>query len=300
MSVGWLRRLSVRVCGLILWLSMGCAQAQISFMDDAGQTLTLSSPAKRIVSLAPHITELLYFVGAESSIVGVSEFSDFPEAAKKLPVVGRHDNVDFERLLRLKPDMVIVWGRGSANAKVDQMKSLGLRVVYSDPQTLGNIADNMLWISQLAGTEATAAAHIETWRNRLNQLNAAHAEPKVELSVFYQVWDRPLMTINRQQLISQGLQLCGGRNIFADLPLLTPTVSMEAVVRANPDLIVFSKNTAGNANWAGPWLRWKKVKAVAHQQIIELPPDLLVRSGPRILDGLEKLCASMDKARVAP
>ncbi len=300
MSVEWVRGLGKVVLGLSLLVSAVCAQAQISFMDDAGQTLTLATPAKRIVSLAPHITELLYFVGAESSIVGVSEFSDFPEAAKKLPVVGRHDNVDFERLLRLKPDAVIVWGRGSANAKVDQMKALGLRVIYSDPQTLSNIADNMQWMSQLAGTEAAAQAQIESWRNRLSVLSGISAEPKAELAVFYQVWDRPLMTINRQQLISQGIQLCGGRNIFADLPLLTPTVSMEAVVRANPDLIVFSKNTAGKANWVQPWLRWKNIKAVAHHQIIELPPDLLVRSGPRILDGLEKLCASMDKARVAP
>ena len=300
MSVQWVRSLSGAAIAVALLFQTVCAQAQISLMDDAGQTLILATPAKRIVSLAPHITELLYFVGAESSIVGVSEFSDFPEAAKKLPVVGRHDNVDFERLVRLKPDVVIVWGRGSANAKVDQMKSLGLRVVYSDPQTLSNIADNMLWMSQLAGTEAFAQPHIESWRNRLNALSAMNAEPKAELSVFYQVWDRPLMTINRQQLISQGIQLCGGRNIFADLPLLTPTVSTEAVVRANPDLIVFSKNTAGKANWAQPWLQWKKIKAVAHQQIIELPPDLLVRSGPRMLDGLERLCAAMDKVRGTP
>ena len=288
------------VLGLSLLLSAMWAQAQISFMDDAGQTLTLAAPAKRIVSLAPHITELLYFVGAESSIVGASEFSDFPDAAKKLPVVGRHDNVDFERLLRLKPDAVIVWGRGSANAKVDQMKALGLRVIYSDPQTLSNIADNMQWMSQLAGTEASAQPQIESWRNRLSVLSGISAEHKAELSVFYQVWDRPLMTINQQQLISQGIQLCGGRNIFADLPLLTPTVSVESVVRANPDLIVFSKNTAGKTDWAQPWLRWKKIKAVANQQVIELPADLLVRSGPRMLDGVEKLCASIDRARAAP
>lgn len=303
MAMNW--RIVLLVCFCLgLSLPGGVPRAEpVQFIDDAGQLIQVQTPARRIVSLSPHITELLFFVGAGSQVVGVTEYSDYPDAAKGLPVVGRHNDIDLERLIRLKPDAVVVWGRGAANPKIERIKALGLRVVYSDPQSLSGIADNMVRMAQLAGTELQAQAAIDAWRGRLEALQPAAAiEGRTDARadaplVFYQVWDKPLMTVNRKHIIGQAIALCGGRLLFGELPLQVPTVGTEAVVRGNPDVILFSGDGRRTASWAAAWLPWKRIAAVKSNHLFELPPDLLVRAGPRFLDGVEKVCHVMDRVR---
>lgn len=298
------------VAGL-LWLTFAFAPVRgaghhtepISFVDDAGQMIQVTTHARRIVALSPHITELLFFVGAESQVVGVAQASDFPESARRLPVVAQHNDIQLEALMRLKPDAVIAWGRGAANPKLDRLKALGVRVIYSDPQSPAAIADNMQWMAQLAGTEALAQPAIDAWRQRLQQIEAqrpAASEPRQDDPlVFYQVWDRPLMTVNRRHLIAQAIRLCGGRTLFADLPLQTPTVSTESVVRGNPDVILYTRDAAAKSDWGRDWFRWRSIRAVAANHVFELPPDLLVRAGPRFIDGVERVCQVMARVREA-
>lgn len=290
---------------LLCWLP-GAAHAStepIRFIDDAGQALQLPSPARRIVSLSPHITELLFFVGAGPSIVGVAMTSDFPAEAARLPSVASHNDINLEAIVRLKPDAVIAWGRGAANPALSRLKSLGIRVIYSDPQTIAGIADNMQWMAQLAGTETQAQTAIDAWRQRLAVMET-HAATVGEQRpddplVFYQVWDKPLMTVNRRHLIAQAVRLCGGRTLFADLPLITPTVSVEAVIRGNPDIIVYSDDKTRTLDWGRQWAAWRSIRAVRASHLFALPPDLLVRAGPRFLDGVERVCDLLQRVRAA-
>ncbi len=279
----------------------------VSFVDDSGQLIQVTAPARRIVALAPHITELLFFVGAGTQVVGIAQASDFPSEVARLPVVATHNDINLEAVVRLKPDAVIAWGRGAANPKLEKLKALGLRVVYSDPQTPAAIADNMQWMAQMAGTEVQAHAAIEQWRTRLTQLeqqNAAVASGYSENRpddplVFYQVWDRPLMTVNRKHLIAQGIKLCGGRVLFAEQLLQTPTVSVESVVRASPDIIVYTDDRKRSLDWGKQWMQWRTIRAVRSSHVFALPPDLLVRAGPRYLDGVERLCDVMQRVKGA-
>lgn len=289
-----------------------CQPEPIRFIDDAGQALQLHTPARRIVALSPHITEMLFFVGAGAQVVGVAQASDFPAEVARLPVVASHNDINLEAVVRLKPDAVIAWGRGAANPKLDRLKSMGLRVVYSDPQTPAGIAENMQWMAQMAGTESHASPLIDAWRSRLMQIESQQASPgnsggntgstEVRFDdplVFYQVWDKPLMTVNRRHLIAQAIALCGGRTQFADLALQTPTVSVEAVVRGNPDVILYTDDRKRSLDWGKQWSVWRNVKAVRASHVFSLPPDLIVRPGPRYLDGVERVCDVLNRVKAA-
>ncbi len=264
------------------------AHTEIQFTDDAGQLQVFKAPAQRIVSLAPHITELLFFVGAGDAVVGVMQHSDFPAQAKKIPVVGQADQLDYERIMRLKPDVVIAWGGITANPRLEKLRSMGLRIVYSDPQTLQAIAQNMQWLAILTGRQNHAEPLIQQWRTRLSQLQ--YAASNSNLTVFYQVWNQPLLTVSRQQIIGQAVALCGAQVLFGGMSHPTPMVSLEAVVRANPDIIVFSERRQVANLWLKQWQQWPQIKAVRKGQLFILPPDLLVRPGPRFLDGVQRLC----------
>jgi len=190
---GWL----IFVCGALL---MPMAQANVSVTDDTGREVRLAQPAQRIVSLAPHITELLFSAGAGGRIVGVVEYSDYPPAAKKLPRVGAYNAVDMERILALRPDLVIAWASGNPPALIEQLRSLGLTVFLSEPRSLEDVASNLERFGQLAGTQTTAQAAADEFRRRLQALRVRYSDRK-PVSVFYQIWHRPLMTVNGEHLI---------------------------------------------------------------------------------------------------
>lgn len=296
------------LASLLLAGSLSARAETVSFVDDAGQIIQVITPARRIVALSPHITEMLFFIGAGAHVVGVAQASDHPAEVTRLPVVATHNDINLEAVVRLKPDAVIAWGRGAASPKLDKLKSMGLRVVYSDPQTPAGIAENMQWMAQMAGMEVQAQTSIDNWRARLAQIEAQHASGPLAANgearpddplVFYQVWDKPLMTVNRRHLIAQAIRLCGGRNLFADLPLQTPAVSVEAVVRGNPDVILYTDDRKRSLDWGKQWGSWRNIKAVRSSHIFALPPDLLVRSGPRFLDGIERVCDVMHRVKAA-
>jgi len=271
------------------------ARGEIVVTDASGASIRLALPAKRIVSLAPHITELLFAAGAGGRVVGTAEYSDYPPAARALPKVGGNA-LDLEAIVALKPDLVMGWASGNAAASVARLRSLGLTVHLSEPHRIEDIAGELERIGRLADTEVAANAAVKAFRERYATLTARYSR-RPPVVVFYQIWKQPLMTVNGKQIISDAIRLCGGRNVFAQLPILAPTVTVEAVIAANPEVIVASGMGEARPEWLDDWRRWTTLDAVVRDNLYFVPPDLLQRHTPRILDGAEKLCMHLEAAR---
>ena len=210
---------------LALWSA--AAWAAVSALDSAGRRVSLPAPAQRIVSVAPHVTELLFAAGAGSRVVAVSEYSDYPEAARRLPRVASSSAVNLEEVLALRVDLVVAWRLDATARSLDRLEALGIPVFYSEPHRLAEIPDAIEALGLLAGTKDAARAAAQTLRSELERTWIRyHGRPIIK--VFYQISDRPLMTVNGKHFISDAIALCGGRNVFADLPLIAPMIDAEA------------------------------------------------------------------------
>lgn len=292
-SMPFHHRLGLLVICLLLSLPL---QAAVSVSDDFGQTITLPQPARRIVSLAPHITELLFAAGAGAAVVGTSEYSDYPDAATRIARIGGGGGLDLEAIIALQPDLVVAWQSGNPPGQVQRLQELGLRVFRSEPHTLQDIPRTLQRLGQLAGTAAAAQPVMDVFIRRLHALRERYAS-RPPVSVFYQVWDQPLMTVNGAHLVNDVLQLCGGENIFADLPVLAPQVSIEAVLARNPQAIIIAADHDDAATLTAAWQRWPQLQAVRNAHLYTLRRELLVRHTVRILDGAEQLCDRMEQVR---
>lgn len=270
--------------------------AAVDVTDDSGRTIRLASPARRIISLAPHVTELLFAAGAGKSVIAAVEYSDFPEAAKALPRVGDNERLDLERIAALKPDLLIAWLHGSAQRQLEQLNRLDIPVFHSEPRNLADIALSLEIFGRLAGTNEPADAAAIEFRRRLNRLASTYRDLPV-VPVFIQIWDGPPMTVNDRHLISDALRLCGGRNVFGTQSALAPAVSTEAVITANPEAIVATGMASGRPDWLKTWKTWPRLTAVSRDNLFAIAPELITRHTPRILDGAEQLCAQLAAAR---
>ena len=285
-----------RLCASLL-AALAClpARGEIVVTDVDGTSIRLAAPARRIVSLTPHIPELLFAAGAGDRMVGTAQYSDYPPAARSLPRVGGHA-LDLEAIVALKPDLVLGWKSGNAAASVARLRALGLTVHLSEPGRIEDIAGELERIGLLAGTGAAADAAAKAFRERYAKLAARYSR-RPPVTVFYQIWKQPLMTVNGKQIISDAIRLCGGRNVFEQLPVLAPTVTVEAVIAVNPEVIVASGMGESRPEWLDDWRRWTTLKAVVRDNLYFVPPDLLQRHTPRILDGAEKLCTHLEAVR---
>ena len=268
----------------------------IRVTDDLGRIVTLQQPAQRIIALSPHLTENLFAIGAGAKVVGVASYSDYPAAARQRPVVGGYTGFDLEKIRTLRPDLIVAWHSGNPAAQFAQVASLGIPIYYSESSQISDIAQTLQRLGQLTGQQVQADQAAKHFNQRIQQLRKRYATQR-KVSAFYQVWDRPLMTINHKQVISSALQVCGGQNIFADLPQLVPTIDDEAVLVKNPEIILTSGAESGSADWLKRWQRWSRMLAVQRQNLVVLPPDLLSRMGPRFADGTQQLCEAIDRAR---
>jgi iron complex transport system substrate-binding protein len=269
--------------------------AAVQATDDAGVPVTLATPARRIVSLAPNATELLFAAGAGDRVVGVISISDWPPAAKSLPNVGDVHAIDLERILGLRPDLVVTWPY-IVPAQVDRLRTRGIPIFTIDPKSIEGIAADMERLGVLAGTDAAARSASESFRRQLVQLSETPGRgPPV--TVFYEIWSTPLYTIGGDHLITQAIAVCGGKNVFGSLPLPAPTVSVEAVLAAQPEAIVAGADGAARPTWLDDWKRWPTLPAVARDNLLVVDANLLHRDGPRFLEGVRQLCAALDVAR---
>jgi iron complex transport system substrate-binding protein len=272
------------------------ARAQLVMEDDAGRRVALAAPARRIVSLAPHLTEVLFAAGVGERVVGVVAYSDYPPAARALPQVGGYSNVDMEAIAALHPDLVVAWKSGNRDANLDRLAALGIPVFVSEPRRLDDVARSLEIFGRLGGNERGGQVAADAFRARKAALAARYrARPAVR--TFYQIWDKPLMTINGEHLISDVMRLCGGENVFAALPQLAPTVGVEAVLAANPEVVVASGMGEARPEWLDQWRRWPGLAAAASGNLYFVPPELIQRHTPRILDGAAQVCDFLDQAR---
>ncbi|WP_372810211.1 cobalamin-binding protein [Litorivivens sp.] len=265
-------------------------------VDDIEHTVCLSQPAQRIIALSPGATELLFAAGAGNQVVAAVTYSDHPEAAKALPRIGSYNRFDMEAILAARPDLIIAWKEGNPREQVLQLRELGIPVYHGDQRDFKDIATTLNRLGVLAGTEMqanTRAAHfleaIEHYRQRYSKA--------AKVPTFYQVWINPLMTANNQHFIGHALALCGGENIFGELPRLTPRISEEAVLSANPEVIIAGGMGEDDPSWLEPWRTYRNLLAVQRNNLFFVPPSTLQRPSPRLLDGIEQLCAHLDTAR---
>jgi iron complex transport system substrate-binding protein len=229
-------------------------------------------------------------------VVGVSEYSDYPDAARMLPRVGNYASLDLEAIVAKKPDLVIAWESGNTAAHLARLKALGLPLFISEPKKLEDIATTIERFGELAGTATVAREAARAFRLRQSELHARYAgRPAVR--TFYQIWNLPLATVSGEQLISKVMRLCGAENIFAGLSPLAPTVTLEAVLAANPEAIVASGMDGARPEWLDMWARWKDLQASARGNLFFVPPDLINRHTPRVLDGAQMLCQHMETVR---
>jgi len=282
-----IRRLVFWLC---LLLAMPAQAAAIRLVDDVGQTLELARPPQRIISLTPHLTELLFAVGAGAQLVGVDSASDYPQAARTLPRIGDYSRINFERILALNPDMVIVWVGGNRAADIYGLKKMGLPVLQTQATRLDDVARLLRLIGQASGHGAAGEAAARDYSARLAAMQVRVTQ-KPPVSVFYQVWDRPLMTVGGNHWISDALALCGARNVFADLGGLSPVVSREAVLRRAPELIVGGSDAP---DLRRPWQRFAGLPAVKNDAFVRVDADLLHRPTPRLIEGVAELCAAVE------
>ncbi|MBC3879797.1 cobalamin-binding protein [Undibacterium sp. LX40W] len=272
-------------------------RADVSIIDDSKRVVHLEKPAKRIISLAPHITELVFAAGASNALVGVSEYSDYPEDAKKIASIGSIFALDLERILALKPDLVIIWGSGNAKLLANKLRDNKLTVFENEPHNFEDIANAIEKIAILAGTEKVGLANAQLFRQRLQNLTATYqlTEKQRPVAVFHQMVKSPLMTVNREHFISKMIQLCGGKNVFADLKDISATITVEALMNANPEFIFSSGKD--NSKLLNDWVSFPNLIAVKKQNLYSIPGDWLHRAGPRVLDATEMLCKKIQETR---
>ena len=279
---------------LALGAAVASAEAAVNVRDDTGREVHLASPARRIVTLAPHATELAFAAGAGDRVVGTVRGSNHPPAARAIPVVGDVQALDLERIVALKPDLIVSWPY-TTPAQVAKLRQRGLAVFVTDPRSIDGIATNIERLGSLAGTKEVASHAATQFRAEIVRAIPAAIDRRVR--VFYQIWNPPLFTIGADHLITHAITACGGDNVFSTIAVPAPQVAVEAVIAARPETIIAGTDAAKRPEWLDAWTRWPDVPAVRDGLLQVVDADRLHRPGPRFAEGVAELCAAIARAR---
>jgi iron complex transport system substrate-binding protein len=283
--------------GVLALLAAGAASAApATAIDDAGRRISLAAPARRIVALGPHITEQLFAIGAGDRIAGTTEHADHPPAAARIPRVARAHSVDLEAVAAAKPDLIVVWGSGFPPAVIEALRRLGVPVYVNEPGALDSIASSMQRLGELTASAPAADRAAADFRRRIADLRARYSE-RAPVRVFYQIWQQPLMTLSGRHVVSEAIRLCGGRNVFEALTPIAPQVSAEAVIAADPQLIVTAEPDGKAGGALDGWRRFDGVSAVKLGQLVTLDANKINRHAPRMADEIGVLCERIEAAR---
>ncbi|MEH6617859.1 MAG: cobalamin-binding protein [Porticoccus sp.] len=280
---------------VLLLLLSASVLAEIHVEDDLGRDLKLQSPAQRIISLAPHLTEVVYAMGGGDQMVATVAWSDFPEEAKSLPIIGSNNKINYEALLSFNPDLVLVWRSGNGESIIQRLESLGLNVYVNEPRTLDHISTTLHKVGQLIGREAEATTVAKQFQLSLESIQQKYSNVR-KVAVYYQIWQSPLITFGGDHLVSDVLRLCGAENIFVDAVPLVPRIGVESVLASDPEVIIVGQYIEVDAAFDG-WRQWPQLRAVAQGHLYSVDPYLLHRHSPRITQGAQQLCEAIDKAR---
>lgn len=290
-----LRYATILLIAVLSALSLS-AQAAITVTDDLGKTVTLARPAQRVISLSPHVTELIFAAGGGDKIIGTVKYSDFPAAAKAIPRIGDNRQIDLERVIAMKPDLLVVWMHGAFERQLETLQRSGIPYFFSEPHRLSQIPETLLKLGSLLGTEQQAQRAANDFRQQTQALMAQY-QHKRPVRTFYQVWGKPLYTLNDTHIVSDAIRLCGGVNIFGKLPVVAPTLSIEAVLQENPEVILSGDSDNQAVSGVQQWQQFASLQATRDHHLYSVPADLLNRSGPRIIQGAKAICEALEKAR---
>jgi iron complex transport system substrate-binding protein len=263
--------------------------------DDQGAALRLGAPAARIVTLAPHLAEIVFSAGAGDRLVGVARFSDFPPDAKRIPQIGDAARVDIERILAIKPDLVLAWRSGNQAGDIARLERMGHQVFVTEPRRLEDIQRLLRAVGALAGSGEAAGKAALAFEAAIAELRARYAG-RAPIRVFYEIWHRPLLTVNGDHMISDVIALCGGINVFAAEPALTPAVTLEAVLAARPESILGWRSSATPRQFEAQW-RGHAIEALSSVPALYVAPDDIQRATPRIVNGARAICRYLDEVR---
>ena len=286
-----------RLCAaVLLFFLIGTATADIAVIDDTGANLQLTRPPQRLISLAPGATEMLFYIGAGARVVGTANFSDEPAAARNIARVGDALAVDAERILKLRPELIIVWDGGNANALVDRVERLGIPIYRQRVAALRDLPASLRRLGILLAEQPAAERAAQRFAADLSDLQRQYGRRR-SLTVLLQIWDRPLYTIAGNHLMSDALSICGARNIFADLPELAPILATEAVLARDPEVIVAAAPPGSAAGWIAQWRRFPQLRAVKANALVGFENQALGRLGPSALRATRTLCERLDRLR---
>lgn len=260
----------------------------------AAESGGVAVPGRRILSLAPNLTELTFSAGAGERIVGTVEYSNYPEAARAIPRIGDAFRIDLERAVALRPDIVLAWDSGTPLPTIGQLRKLHLRVVSIQTHDIDDIPAAVRTIGELAGTTVVAEEAAARFERDMASLRLRYRD-RSSVSVFLQINEQPLYTVNGKHLMSEIVALCGGRNVFAELGELAPVIGIEAVIAANPQVIINTDYAGAEA--VAQWHRWRHIEAVRSGNVYSLPSDDIARATLRLVDGAHEICRTLDKAR---
>lgn len=271
----------------------------VALIDDLGHRVSLPHPPRRIISLAPSATEMLFAAGAGDRIVATVEYSDEPPAAKQVPRIGDVTAVDIERLVALHPDIVIVWPGGGNPAQIDKIAHLGFPIYRQQVNRLADLPVSLRRLGELASDKSVAERAAHALEESLARLALEYGGGK-HPTVLLEVWNRPIYTVGGTHLMSDALTLCGARNVFGDLKELGPVISTEAVIARNPDIIVAAAPPGEGDRWVEEWKRFGSLNAVRNGRLISFEDQRFVRLGPSVVAATEGLCKALAAAENKP
>ena len=269
----------------------------ITIRDDTGATLRLEAPARRIVSLAPGATEMLFAAGAGNRVLATVVGSDEPDAAKKLERIGDANALVFDRLIALKPDVVVVWKDLANELIIDSLvNKLKLKVYYVSVRTLDDIPRSVRRLGQLSGTSSVAERSALAMESKIAGLPKGTARGRPPLDVFFMIWDVPLYTVGSRNVVSDALRRCGARNLYDDIDFPSPVVEFEDIKKRNPDVILMTAPPITARDWRERWARFPSIKAVANKRVLTYSDTRLTRMGPSAIDAVPALCEQLSRA----
>lgn len=280
---------------LIAALVTAASIAPLALRDDRGVAVDVSLNPVRIVALSPHLAEIVFAAGAGDKLAAVVRYSDYPQAAARLPQVGDASRLDIERILAIAPDLVLGWRSGNPAHDLTRIERMGFPLFVTEARRAADIPRLVRTVGALVGTQAVAEEAAAAFERELERLRLRYGA-KATVRVFYEIWHRPLLTVNGQHLISDVITLCGGLNVFAEAPVLTPSVSVESVLAARPDVIVGGSSAMQPGDLESEW-RAAPVAALRKVPVRYVPPDLIQRQTPRMIEGARAVCRHLDEIR---
>lgn len=279
----------------VLFLPMLAGFGLLGCSPDEPRSVPAKDIFPRLVTLSPHLAELVYAAGAGDNLIGVSAYSNYPDDVLALPQIGDAFSIDQEQLALLRPDVLLAWQSGTPTHTVDELRKLGYRVEVIRTQGLADVAAALRAIGRITDREDVANAAAVRYLAELDRLRQANAA-RAPIRVFYQVAERPIYTVNASHYVSELIELCGGQNVFSDLDKLAPAVSEESVLARNPELLLAGRVDTDERPLT-EWTRWPELAASRYDNRFYVHSDLLARASPRLVRTGAAICRWLDEGR---